>query len=177
MDAAVRRGYASLRKGRRSILNQVYLITAVTSAREPVFADWRLGRVLVHALRRHQHVADTLCYVSMPDHMHWLMRLRTPIALAQVVGGVKGLSSRNIRRFTGKLGPVWQTGFHDRALRSEETLLPTARYILAAPLRAGLVKRLGDYPLWDAIWLEPTAGSLGSRPEVKRRPPMRPSRG
>jgi len=29
----------------------------------------------------------------------------------------------------------------------------TARYIVANPLRAGLVERLGDYPLWDAVWL------------------------
>ena len=28
-----------------------------------------------------------------------------------------------------------------------------ARYIVANPLRAGLVKQIGDYPLWDAIWL------------------------
>jgi hypothetical protein len=24
---------------------------------------------------------------------------------------------------------------------------------VANPLRAGLVERLGDYPLWDAIWV------------------------
>jgi len=28
-----------------------------------------------------------------------------------------------------------------------------ARYIVANPLRAGLVSRVGDYPLWDACWL------------------------
>jgi putative transposase len=28
-----------------------------------------------------------------------------------------------------------------------------ARYIVANPLRAGLVERLGDYPHWDAVWL------------------------
>jgi len=28
-----------------------------------------------------------------------------------------------------------------------------ARYIVANPLRAGLVERIGDYPLWDATWL------------------------
>jgi hypothetical protein len=28
-----------------------------------------------------------------------------------------------------------------------------ARYIVANPLRAGLVEHLGDYPLWDAVWL------------------------
>jgi hypothetical protein len=28
-----------------------------------------------------------------------------------------------------------------------------ARYIVANPLRAGLVEHLGDYPHWDAVWL------------------------
>jgi hypothetical protein len=28
-----------------------------------------------------------------------------------------------------------------------------ARYIIANPIRAGLVERAGDYPLWDACWL------------------------
>jgi len=28
-----------------------------------------------------------------------------------------------------------------------------ARYVVANPMRAGLVKQIGDYPLWDAIWV------------------------
>ncbi|NJC47919.1 UNVERIFIED_ORG: hypothetical protein GGR78_001170 [Xanthomonas campestris] len=28
-----------------------------------------------------------------------------------------------------------------------------ARYLIANPLRAELVERVGDYPFWDAIWL------------------------
>ena len=28
-----------------------------------------------------------------------------------------------------------------------------ARYIVANPLRAGLVEKIGDYPFWDAVWL------------------------
>jgi hypothetical protein len=48
---------------------------------------------------------------------------------------------------------VWQSGFHDRALRQEEELQTIARYIVANPLRAGLVKRVGDYAHWDAMWL------------------------
>ena len=49
--------------------------------------------------------------------------------------------------------PVWQKGYFDRALRYEEDLKAAARYIIANPLRAGLVAQVGDYPLWDAIWL------------------------
>jgi hypothetical protein len=28
-----------------------------------------------------------------------------------------------------------------------------ARYIIANPMRQGLVKKIDDYPLWDAIWI------------------------
>jgi hypothetical protein len=38
-------------------------------------------------------------------------------------------------------------------MRKDQDLQVAARYIVANPLRAGLVKRVGDYPLWDAIWL------------------------
>lgn len=38
-------------------------------------------------------------------------------------------------------------------MRYDEDLLKAARYIIANPLRARLVKRVGDYPLWDAVWL------------------------
>jgi len=38
-------------------------------------------------------------------------------------------------------------------MRKEEDLQALARYIVANPLRAGLVKRVGDYPHWDAMWL------------------------
>jgi len=66
---------------------------------------------------------------------------------------VKGSSSVAINRTLHQSGRLWQPGFHDRALRREQDLQPLARYIVANPLRAGLVKRLGDYPLWDAIWV------------------------
>ncbi|MFB6261862.1 MAG: transposase, partial [Thiohalorhabdaceae bacterium] len=52
--------------------------------------------------------------------------------------------------------PVWQPGFHDRAIRREEDLEAVARYVVANPLRAGLVDRIADYPHWDAAWLDGT---------------------
>ena len=28
-----------------------------------------------------------------------------------------------------------------------------SRYVVANPLRAGLVERIGDYPYWNAVWI------------------------
>jgi putative transposase len=139
----------NLRTGRVSIPNQVYAITTVTHRRSPVFSDLLAARKLVGVLREQADLqrATTLAYVVMPDHLHWLMQLSPGQDLSAVVRGVKSLSSRRIGR------AVWQRGFHDHALREEDDLKAWARYIVANPIRAGLVKRVGDYPHWDAVWL------------------------
>jgi hypothetical protein len=48
---------------------------------------------------------------------------------------------------------LWQRGFHDHALRQDDDLAAAARYVIANPVRRGLVKRVADYPHWDAVWL------------------------
>jgi len=138
-----------LRKGRHSQANRIYLITTATQHREPVFTDFNAARALIRILKNEQSLgrADTLAFVVMPDHWHWLLRLLGSHNLSAVMQSVKGLSAKKIGR------PIWQDGFHDHALRREEDLKATARYIVANPLRAGLVERIGDYPHWDAIWL------------------------
>jgi hypothetical protein len=70
-----------------------------------------------------------------------------------LISGLEARSSNAYKRHTGCRDRLWQKGYHDRALRRDEDLQQAARYIVANPLRAGLVKRLGDYPLWDAVWL------------------------
>ncbi|WP_245598763.1 REP-associated tyrosine transposase [Methylomicrobium lacus] len=136
----------SLRKGRRSIPNQIYLITTTTQDRVTVFSDFYAARALICLLHTDPE-AKTLAFVVMPDHLHWLMQLGQIRPLSQVVASLKTLSAKKI----GK--PLWQEGYHDHALRQEEDLRAVARYIVANPLRAGLVTRIGDYPHWDSIWL------------------------
>ncbi len=142
-----------LRNGRCSLSGQVYLITFATHQRQRLL-DFSCGRLLVRELRRaHEHgLVQSRCWVVMPDHCHWLIELREA-ELSRVVQGVKSRSAKAINQQLGRNGAVWQSGFHDRALRREENLLAAARYIVANPLRAGLVQRVGDYPLWDAVWL------------------------
>jgi len=139
----------NLRLGRVSETSRIYLITTVTRDRTPHFQDLHAARTLVRILmetqRRNQ--ADTLAYVIMPDHLHWLMQLHSSDSLPRIVGRVKSLSARTLGV------PVWQTGFHDHGVRKEEDLLALARYVVANPLRAGLVSSIRDYPHWDAIWL------------------------
>ena len=143
----------NLRKGRFSEPNRIYLVTSITHQRNPVFTDFSCGRYLVSAMQGEQNHAKTLAFVIMPDHLHWLVQLNETGALDKVVGNVKSVSAHRINRQLMRRGKVWQAGYHDHALRAEEDIQTVARYMVANPLRAGLVERIGDYPLWDAVWM------------------------
>ncbi|MNH39529.1 Transposase IS200 like protein [compost metagenome] len=92
----------------------------------------------------------------MPDHLHWLVELRA-VTLSSLMRQFKSRSGTALCKARMSPGQVWQRGFHDRALRQEDDVRKVARYIVANPLRAGLVAEIGDYPHWDAVWL---TGSL-----------------
>ena len=83
----------------------------------------------------------------MPDHIHWLMQLGDKATLQQVIRSMKSQTAKAI----GK--PSWQPGYYDHAIRKDEGIMNIARYIIANPIRAGLVKRVGDYPHWHAVYL------------------------
>lgn len=147
----------NLRKGRVSLPRHAYHVTACTECRRPLFGDFACARLLVAEMRRLHDAAllDSLAWVVMPDHLHWLFQLGEREPLSAIVKELKARSALAIRQansFT-PTRPLWQRGFYDHAIRSNEDLQAVARYIVANPLRAGLVKRLGDYPLWDAAWL------------------------
>ena len=143
-----------LRQGRYSAENQIYLITTVTHLRKPIFHNFTIGRIVVETMKK-LHDTDrvsSLAFVIMPDHLHWLIQLKHE-PLYKVIRSFKGVSAREVNQYLGREGKLWQAGYHDHALRKEEDLPAVARYIVANPLRAGLVKKVGDYPLWDAVWL------------------------
>lgn len=137
-----------LRKGRVSIPSQIYSITTVTQSREPIFSDFCAARTLIRILKAHEEANDakTLCFVVMPDHLHWLMELQHRKSLSQNIQSVKSQTSKS----PGK--SIWLRGFHDRAIRRDDDIVAIARYIVSNPIRAGLVRHVSDYPHWDAIW-------------------------
>jgi REP element-mobilizing transposase RayT len=142
-----------LRKHRYSKPGQVYHITTTTLSRRAVFKEIYLGREVVKCLYHPERDASTLAYVVMPDHMHWLMQLGEQRSLSSEVQQMKRVSSMHVNRLNGRSGSIWQTGYHDHAVRKDEDLVRIARYIITNPIRAGLVKRIEDYSLWNAIWV------------------------
>lgn len=143
-----------LLSGRYSEVGRIYSVTVVTDRRQPVFSDFHVARLLVKQLKHiHDHgLVHSLTWVVMPDHLHWLFELKQK-SIGEVMCRVKSRSSLEVNQACNTHGRLWQKGYYERAIRQGEDLKAIARYIVANPLRAGLVKQIGDYPLWDARWI------------------------
>ncbi len=151
-----RPGAHRLRLGRYSEKNRIYHIVTSTFRREPLFSNLYVGRLVVNAMQREDAAghSTTLAFVVMPDHLHWLFRLNGSRSLSGITGTMKSFSTRKINLFLGRGGRIWRAGFYDHAVRVDEVLLHVARYIIANPLRAGLVTSVRRYSLWDSVWIK-----------------------
>ena len=130
-------------------------MTAATDRRRPLFTDFETARAAIACLRQCDRVEDTetLAFVLMPDHLHWLLALQAA-SLSGVVRRFKSTSARAICCPAAIDGQrIWQPGYHDHALRRDDDVLGAARYVIANPVRAGLTTSVRDYPHWDARWV------------------------
>lgn len=154
--------YDALRRGRCSLSRQIYCVTTVTRDRVPIFNGLTAARLLIRELRRldDSGVVDSLAWVVMPDHLHWMIQLHDHWPLFRVVKTIKARSALAINAHLDLHGSLWQRAYYDRAARKDDDVCQLARYLIANPLRAGLVEHIGDYPHWDCIWLDGTSSTV-----------------
>jgi hypothetical protein len=125
--------------------------------------DW-LDRGTGSCLLRNPHntkiVADALlpfdkkryeldAFVIMPNHVHMLVMLFAERTLDQFVKSWKGFTARMINRRESRTGPVWQSEYWDRLIRTPEHFAKCADYIAANLAKAGL--RPGEYILRSTL--------------------------
>ena len=143
-----------LRDGRRSIIGQSYILTWACHERHHCFDDPVAAQIVMAQLSAPptQLLVESLAWVVMPDHVHWLFELRFR-TLGHIAQRVKSSTALRINRECAHHGPVWQSCYHDHAVRSDESLHRHAMYIVANPVRAGLSSRIGEYPFAWCRWL------------------------
>lgn len=144
-----------LRTGRYSQANTEYFITFNIHNRSSIFEDVKIARLFCKhiAVNEKKNQCKWLTWVLMPDHFHGLLQLGEKVQLSKVIAELKGTTAYKINAELGRKGKLWQTSFYDHALREEENRKNIARYIVAKPLRKGLVKDIKKYPYWNSIYL------------------------
>ncbi|MEP6604170.1 MAG: transposase [Spartobacteria bacterium] len=87
-------------------------------------------------------------YVIMPDHVHLFVRGGLDFVLSKWVAGAKRAIS-----VTFGTSRLWQPGFFDHILRSDESYGEKWNYVRDNPVRAGLVKDADEWAYQGEIAL------------------------
>ena len=147
-------GHAALRRHRLHLPSHVHLVTATTLARQRFFREFAATcEAACCHLDPRVCRGSLLAWVLMPDHGHWLVQVGDDDDLASIMNRLKSATARAYNRQRGRTGALWARAYHERLLRGNDDVRGAARYLIANPVRAGLVERVGDYPFWDAIWI------------------------
>lgn len=97
-----------LRRGRVSEPGRLYLLTTSTHQRIPFFQNFNSARLVIRQLRQcdHEGACHSLAWVVMPDHIHWLIELRT-VTLGTLMRRFKSRSSHALRRAGVESDLMW----------------------------------------------------------------------
>jgi REP element-mobilizing transposase RayT len=114
-------------------------VTARGNAKADIFLTSRDASVFLATLGTvvGNHRWSCFAYCLMPNHYHLLIETRE----ANLSLGMHALNATYARMFNAaheRVGHVFQQRFHAEAIRADEHLLETLRYIALNPVRAGL---------------------------------------
>jgi putative transposase len=84
-------------------------------------------------------------YVILPDHLHLFVALPDDVKLGNWVGTLKRVLARVVDA-AGSNDPIWQRGFFDHVLRSDESYAEEWNYVRENPVRANWVSNADDWP-------------------------------
>ena len=129
---------AAVRDRRRPFSNPVVATRCLSTLRE---AAAKLGVEV-----------DTYCL--MPDHLHLLTIAGEGVDVAEFMYRFKQASGFECNRQLGWQGPFWQASYYDHVVRRSEDIESIRAYVLANPVRAGLVDNPEEYPFAGSLVTE-----------------------
>jgi putative transposase len=147
-----------------------YFVTCCTFNRFGWFSEAQIVAAVTSDLLRLAavHEYDVSAYCFMPDHVHLLLESTSAESdFRRLMKMWKQKTGYAYKRASGLR--LWQNGYYEHVLRQDEDRLRVIAYLLANPLRAGIVMDLRQYPFWGSgVWnrdqlLEAVQGRLDGR--------------
>ncbi len=126
---------------------QRYFLTIATARRAHLLTRAAVVEPALSQIRRSAtaHAFALIAWCFMPDHLHLVVEASSDDAdcraFAKLLKQLTGFQYRRLGE-----GCLWQRGYVDRVLRSDESTEDVVRYVLGNPVRAGLVRSICDWP-------------------------------
>jgi len=130
----------------------LYFVTFCTHERQRFLAKDGVHTAFVLFAKRAEETFNVAVgrYVIMPDHVHLFVRGDFDFRLGPWIGALKQTLAKAVTLSRAK-GQIWEEGFFDHVLRSDESYSQKWNYVRENPVRAGLVKSAADWPYQGEI--------------------------
>jgi putative transposase len=130
----------------------LYFVTFCTHERQRFLAKDEVHTAFVLFAKRAKDTFNVAVgrYVIMPDHVHLFVRGDDNFRLGPWVGALKQALAKAGMLSRAK-GQIWEEGFFDHLLRSNESYSQKWNYVRENPVRSGLVKSVADWPYQGEI--------------------------
>ena len=129
-----------------------YSLTYCTNQRRPVFTKQEVVTLVLTQISRAagENQFDIIAYCFMPDHLHLLVEGTADSSdCRQFIARLKQYSGYYFSAAYHE--KLWQRYGFEHVLRDDEITMVVAKYLLENPIRAGLVKRVEDYPFLGSL--------------------------
>lgn len=119
--------------------------------RQPVFFDDDDYRLYLDWLKlaAEKYSCRIHAYVLMTNHVHLLVTPENSDSLSRMFQYVGRFYVSYVNNTYGRTGTLWEGRYKASLVEEENYLLRCYRYIELNPVRAGMVKRVEDYP-WSS---------------------------
>jgi putative transposase len=85
-------------------------------------------------------------FVIMPNHVHVLLSLPPGLSIEKAVQLMKGNFSYRAKKELGYQREIWQKGFSEVQVLTEDSFLRHQEYIDENPVKKGLARSAEEYP-------------------------------
>lgn len=128
--------------------NRIYFITIRAFGDQSPFVRTELNKRVLDVLREEQERQNCAVYTYslMPNHLHYLVSPRRDgISVLTFTDQYKGKVTNQSWTLDWR-GKLWQPRCYDHIIRTDESLIAIAEYILGNPVRKRLVEHPEDWP-------------------------------
>ena len=132
--------------------NPLFFVTFCSHQRRNILATNSVNAAFLEFGRRAHEIQNVAIgrYVIMPDHAHLFVCGPDDFELGRWIGILKQRLGKAVAS-TKQSRPIWQRGFFDHILRSNESYGQKWNYFRENPVRAGLVEKAEDWPYQGEI--------------------------
>jgi len=148
-----RRKHPSLRdESLYAMPDMVVHIIIGTHAKKPYFSGPKVAASLTSMIKEVSLEKGNRihAYCVMHDHVHILVDASDKCGVIDFIKVVKGRFSASSRKAYPHTR-LFQRSFYDHILRKDEDVMAVARYVIANPVRAGIVDEVGKYPFAGSL--------------------------